>query len=80
MGDRQGFLNATDSITIGDLRPWHVLRAKCAKCGRTAELPVKSFMRMPQHRDRLSALQARLRCTKCNAIGRNRLAVSLQER
>ena len=80
MGDRHGYLDSNDTITIGDLRPWHVLTARCAKCGRTAQLPVKTFMRMREHRDRLSAVQARLRCTKCSAIGRNRLSISFRER
>ena len=58
-----------DRLTLGDLRPWHLLAVMCGGCGRTQELLPNRLRLRRADRVRIADLALSLRCTRCRRLG-----------
>jgi hypothetical protein len=59
-----------DTVTIGDLREWHTLIARCKLCDRRAELNPLRLTKRYRPYAQLVEVQTRLKCAGCdNSIG-----------
>ena len=59
-----------DTVTIGDLREWHELYARCRLCDRRSRLDASRLERRYRPYAALVDVQTRLKCDKCeNATG-----------
>ena len=68
------------AIQLGDLRRWHIVTARCLRCRHEAEFTGDFIAwERPAH-SRLTDLEPKLRCTRCqNRVG-NTLSVRRAER
>jgi hypothetical protein len=54
------------NIRLGDLKPWHVLKVKCLRCNRVANVsPAPLLVRFGEH-ERLVDVEEKFACTECD--------------
>jgi DNA-directed RNA polymerase subunit RPC12/RpoP len=64
------------AIRLDDLRPWHVIVATCAVCGRRVQIRLAILQHGRPPYTRLLDLERKLRCRSCGNREGNTLTVS----
>ena len=64
------------AIRVGDLHEWHIVMARCFKCGYQARIgsDVLAWERPPH--THITELERKLRCTRCGNRTGNTLSVT----
>jgi hypothetical protein len=68
------------AIRLDDLRPWHVIVATCAACGRRTHIGAVLLQHGRPPYTRLRDLERKLRCRGCGNHEGNTLTVSMAPR
>jgi hypothetical protein len=65
MRERKANERAPPRMTVGELRPQHLLQAVCGRCGHVGAVDQRRLRRGRLNEARLSALEPLLRCQLC---------------
>lgn len=63
-------------LRLGDLAQWHVVVAKCWKCGHVASIPHATLKRGRSPFTKLIDATFRMRCTACGMGGAQEVVVT----
>jgi hypothetical protein len=78
--EQKGNIGPRYAIRLGELREWHIVTARCFRCGHHARLgnDFLTWERSPHAY--LADLERKLRCTRCGNRRDNTLSVSAASR
>lgn len=68
------------ALRLDDLRPWHVIVATCAACGKRAHIGAALLQHGRPPYIRLLDLERKLSCSRCGNRHGNTLVVSIAPR
>ena len=78
--EQRGNIPPRYALRLEDLRPWHVIVATCAACGRRSPIDAALLRQGRPPHTRLLDLERKLRCGGCGSRDGNIFTVSLAPR
>jgi hypothetical protein len=79
MGERTVNLGARHQVRLSDLKPYHIITARCPFCRHTARMRLWQ-LKVGQHPSTwLFEVEERLRCMRCGSRGEARILVTVSE-
>jgi DNA-directed RNA polymerase subunit RPC12/RpoP len=73
-----GEFGAMYEVRLGDTRAWHVVRARCPRCGHDGPVSMDRMLARGDSHTRLIAAEQWLRCSRCgNRVGNSIFLIKL---